>query len=293
MNYQQFVETIKEKLALSFGADMELYVHDTLKNNGLERKGITISDHHTNLYPTIYMEEFYHQFQEGFPLDYLVENIVQVYHEVRFDHVWDVDIIKNFASIQSKIAYKLIHAERNRELLKNMPYVPYFDLAIVFYILFDVDEDGIGTIPVTNELAKLWCVDSHELLRIAHRNSPSLLPVSFQSMSDFLEGILRKNGQYTHPIKSVLYILSNSLKNFGASAILYDGVLEQVADQIKENFFVIPSSIHEMMIVAESDSPGKEELCNIVAEANREHVEVEEVLSDRVYYYDVSTKELK
>lgn len=292
MDYQLFVTTIKEKLAHSFGADMECYVHDTLKNNGLKRKGITISDKRANLYPTIYMEEFYRQYQDGFSIDCIVENIMDVYQEVRFDHVWDTEIIKSFSSVQSKITYKLIHAEKNRELLKTMPYVPFHDLAIVFYVLFDVDEDGIGTIPVTNQLAALWCTTSQELLSLAKKNSPAILPATFQPMSVVLEELLKESGKSVQHVESVLYILSNSLKNFGAAAILYDGMLEQISEEIGENFFVIPSSIHEMMIVAESNSPAREELCNIVKEANRDHVEVEEVLSDRVYYYDILTKEL-
>ena len=293
MDYQQFVVTIKENLAHSFGADMECYVHDTLKNNGLVRKGITISDKHANLYPTIYMEEFYRQFQEGFPIDCIVENIKEVYQEVRFDHVWDTELIRTFASIQSKITFKLIHAEKNRELLKTMPYVPFYDLAIVFYVLFDVDESGIGTIPVTNQLAKLWCTNPDELLYLAKKNSPTLLPATFGPLSLVLEELLKDSEQSIQQVDSVLYILSNSLKNFGAASILYDGILEQIAEEIGENFFVIPSSIHEMMIVAESNSPGREELCLIVDEANHSCLETEEILSDRVYYYDISAKELR
>ena len=292
MEYRQFVTTILEELTCVLSPDVHCEIHETLKNNGLLRTGITFADSQTNLYPTIYMEEFYQQFQEGIPLDCIVDTIVQIYHEVRLDHIQDIEHIKTFSSIQSQIAYKLIHAEKNRELLKSMPYVPYYDLAIVFYVLFEADETGIGTIPITNQLTTLWCTNSEELPRIAQKNAPALLPATFRSMNEVLEDLLKGNGLYHLPPDSSLYVVSNTQNHFGAAAILYDGMLKNIADKLQENFFIIPSSVHEMLIVSESNSPGLKELCDMVAEINKDHVDPEEVLSDRVYFYDVGLCEL-
>ena len=65
MNYQHFIAVTKEKIGVSLGDDVQLHVHTALKNNGRERTGLTISDNSVNVFPTIYLEEFYQQYQSG------------------------------------------------------------------------------------------------------------------------------------------------------------------------------------------------------------------------------------
>lgn len=293
MNYQQFVVTLKEKVALSLGAGMNLQIHTTLKNNGKERVGLSISDKQINIYPTIYLEEYYKQFQNGNSIDSIAESILDVYHEVKFEHSWQIDSIKDFSFIQSKITYKLIHTQKNTVLLQTMPHISYLDLAIVFYILFDVDDCGSATIPITNQLMGLWNTDIDELHRIATQNSPKLLPASFKPMRAVIEDLLEGSCDETIYEDDIMFVLSNPLRSFGAACILYDGILEQIAGQLDENYYILPSSIHEVIIVPESKSPTKEHLCDMVREINETQVDVEEVLSDCVYYYDFDAKALR
>ncbi len=290
MNYQQFVAATKEKVALSLDNDTQLHVHTTLKNNGLERTGLTISDNSVNIFPTIYLEEFYQQYQNGYSLDEITESIIHVYHEVKFEHMWNVNAIKDFSLIKSKITYKLIHAKKNEILLQSLPHVPYMDLAIVFYVLFDVDDTGIATIPITNDLAALWDTDSDELYRIAKTNTPKLLTASLKPMRVVIEELLGNECENIVLKEDIMFVLTNQLRNFGAACLLYDGILQQIAIELGENYYILPSSIHEMIIVPESKSPNREQLIEMITEINETQVEHEEILSDNVYYYDHSKK---
>ena len=83
-----------------------------------------------------------------------------------------------------------------------------------------------------------------------------------------------------------MYVFSNRTRSFGASAILYDGRLAKIAERLKENYYVLPSSVHETIIVAESDAPAKDDLDAIIREINETQVDPEEVLSNQAYYYD-------
>ena len=292
MDYQQFIFVVKEKVALSLGEGMSLQIHTALKNNGRERVGLTIMDKRVNISPTIYLEEFYKQFQNGYTIQNITERILEVYHEVKFEHTWHVHTVKDFEMMRSKIVYKLIHAKKNEVLLKSMPYIAYLDFAIIFYILFEVDESGTATIPNTHELTQLWGVSLDEIQQNAFCNAPTLLPASFKPMQIVINELMGTNCVEGECIEDLMFVLTNSLRTFGAACILYDGILDKISEEIGENFYILPSSIHEMIIVPESSSPSRAHLDEMITEVNQTQVDEEEVLSDCVYYYDCKTKTL-
>lgn len=292
MNYQQFVIVVKDKVALALGEGMSLQIHTALKNNGVERVGLTIIDGRINVSPTIYLEEYYKQFENGFEIDDIVHNLLDVYHEVKFEHTWDVHSVKDYETMRSKIVYKLIHAEKNENLLKNMPFIAYLDFAIVFYILFEVDDSGTATIPITHELLELWDVPLDNVQQSAFCNAPVLLPACFKPMQIVIDELMGTNYSEQEAIEDLMYVLTNSLRSFGAACILYDGMLEKIYEEIGENYYLLPSSIHEMIIVPESNSPSREHLNEMITEVNQTQVDDEEFLSDCVYYYNSSTKTL-
>lgn len=290
MNYQQFVIVVKNKIILALGDGISLQIHTTLKNNGKKRVGLTITDKRVNISPTIYLEEYFQQFEEGVPIENIVENVLEVYHEVKFEHTWQVDTIKDFETMRSKIVYKLIHATKNETLLQSIPYIAYLDFAIVFYILFEVDESGTATIPITHELIHLWGVSLDEIQENAFHNAPILLPASFKPMQVVIEELTGNNYVGEESSEDLMFVLTNSLRSFGAACILYDGVLDKISKEIKENFYILPSSIHEMIILPESNSPSRTQLDEMVTELNQTQVDEEDFLSDYAYYYNIKTK---
>ena len=84
---------------------------------------------------------------------------------------------------------------------------------------------------------------------------------------------------------SGLSVLSNREGFHGAAAILYPGELKRAADQLQNDLVVLPSSIHEVLLLP--DDPGQDYgmLTRLVQEINRNEVEQEEWLSDHPYRY--------
>lgn len=291
MNYQQFIVEVKEKVTFILGESRNIQIHTALKNNGKERTGLTIFDQQVNISPTIYLEEYYQQFQSGSTIDWIAESICELYKEVKFEHTWDANAIQDFSRAQSKLGYKLIHANKNELLLSTLPHMTYLDFAIVFYILFEADSSGTATIPVTNELLKLWDKTIEDLYEIAHSNMPTLLPADFKPMHVVICELLGKpysNSASDNP----MYVLTNTLRSFGACCILYDGILSDIGRQLGENYYVLPSSIHEVIIVPESKSPDFEDLNDMIVEINETQVADEEILSEHAYYYDCKKNQL-
>ncbi|MBQ8559267.1 MAG: hypothetical protein IJ439_04710 [Tyzzerella sp.] len=297
MNYQEFVTMMSEKTNKLLESEVNVHIHKALKINGKERTGLTISEPNTNISPTIYLEEFFTQYQNGRLIDDIAQCIVSLYREVKFEHSWDVGQIQDFQRAKSKLAYRLIHFEKNEVLLEELPYVAYMDFAIIFYLLVESTEKGAATILITNDMLKCWGISVEQVYLAAKENTPRLLNADFQTMRTVICQLLGKNCQEVCQEEecqeeSYMYVLSNQYRHFGAICMLYDRVLEDIANQIDEDFYILPSSIHEVIILPVSCSPSLAEINDMIVEINETQVTEEEVLSDHAYFYSKNERRL-
>lgn len=287
MNYQQFIEEVERRVKekIKGNETMTVYIHTAVKNNGKERKGITVSEKGIHISPTIYLEEYFQQFQEGKPIEKIVEKILQLYEEVKCSHPCEESLLQNYEELKGKFACKLIHRGKNEKLLNDIPYVPWMDLAIVVFVLLEVSPYGTATVLVRKEHLEIWGLTEAQLFDEAKKNTPILLPYQFCPMRKLLREICPYAVDEGEEEEESLYVLSNKLRSFGAASMLYEGILEKVGQKLGENYYILPSSIHEVIVVPESKSPVKQDLKEMVREINETQVEEEEVLSDRVYYF--------
>lgn len=293
MDYQEFISAINQKLKTHLQPEIITAVHTTLKNNGQERVGITFSQSGTNISPTIYLEEFYVQYQNGRAVADITDNIIQLYHEVKFENSWEIEQIQKYHYAKSKIVYKLIHRGKNKALLKDVPFVPYLDLAIVFYLIMDTTEKGTATILVTNDLQKVWNVSLKDLYTTARDNTPRIMIAEMKPMRVVIQEMQGKTCSDQDLKDNRMYILTNQYCQFGAACILYDHVLEDIGNLLKEDYYILPSSIHELIILPLSFSPDEASLNEMIVDINRTQVSEEEVLSDHAYYYSRRERKLK
>lgn len=287
MNYQQFIEEVERRVKekIEGNETITVYIHTAVKNNGKERKGITVSEKGIHISPTIYLEEYFQQFQEGKPIEKIVEKILQLYEEIKCSHPCEESLLQNYEELKGKFACKLIHRGKNEKLLNDIPYVPWMDLAIVVFVLLEVSPYGTATVLVRKEHLEIWGLTEAQLFDEAKKNTPILLPYQFCPMRKLLQEICPYAVDEGEEEEESLYVLSNKLRSFGAASMLYDGILEKVGQKLGENYYILPSSIHEVIVVPESKSPVKQDLEEMVREINETQVEEEEVLSDRVYYF--------
>ncbi len=292
MTYHQFVEAVIEQLNNNTSEDMHAEMHSSLKNNGFLRLGILFTDTQTNVSPTIYMEEFYQEYQQGLALSEIVAMVLEIYHEIRFDHSWELSELLDFTSIEQHIVYKLIHKKENDLLLMDVPFIPYHDLAIVFYVFFETKDFGTGSILITSKMLAAWKVTVDDLYRAASANTPRLLPPTFSTMYSVLCQMLGTDCLDTDIAENHMYILTNALKQFGAAAILYKGLLEEIAYELGDDYYLLPSSLHEFIILPRRYSPSTEDLDRMISDINATQVSPDEILSDHSYYYSRMHKSL-
>ena len=288
MLYEQFVKEIETRVQMRLRENQKVYTHTATKNNGKKRKGLTFVETGINISPTVYLEEYYERYQRGYTMEEIVKQLLELYEQIRFQHSWEGDFIQKYENVKGRIIYQLINREANKELLQNVPYVPYLDLAIVFYVLIELykEKDRMATMMIKNEHLGWWDVTVQDIHRMARENTERILPYEFSNMLAVIENMLDDWEKQEAEKEEEMYVLSNAVRNYGAAAILYPHRLETIADYLGESFYVLPSSVHEVIIIPKSKAPSKCYLSKIVREINGTQVKDEEVLSNCAYYYE-------
>lgn len=296
MTYQQFISALEEQMKGSVGEGIQICVQDTLKNNGIRRKGFLMQESGRNVNPTIYLEEYYQQYQTGAKLEDITEQIKELYQEIQAKPLKGVEEnperLYDYEQIKDRIMFKIVNREKNDTFLKEVPYIAYLDLAVVFYVLLDVGEAGAATMPVSREHSRIWGIEDMELMEQARRNAARLLPAELRTMQSVINEILSGAPDDADTEEDFMYVLSNQLRCLGAACMLYEGIPEMIGERLGENYFVIPSSIHEVIIIPESVGPEYSELNAMIREINATQVAEEEVLGESAYYYDRKKKRM-
>ena len=242
--------------------------------------------------PVMEKDPYFQQFKRGYPLELIVKDILSLYEKIRFQNSWkEGEKVKSYDFVKGRIIYRLVNRERNRKLLEDVPYKEYLDLAIVYYVLLEMDEYGMASMLVRREHLKMWKVSEEDIYYRACKNTQKLLPYDFSTMRSVIMELL-EIGREIEEQTGKMYILSNVMRSYGACAMMYPDLLRKIGEELEENYYILPSSVHETIIVAESEAPGKEELCEMIEEINETQVEEEEVLSNRAYYYECDTGKL-
>lgn len=268
MNYTEFMNAMLCEIRGQVDAQVRTELYTVTKNNGTRRTGILFKQEDSNLAPTIYLEEFYQKYLKGQQVPDLADSICSIYQEIRVKKTCDCQNLFDFNHVKDHIVYKLIRRDANEELLKQIPYEPFLDLAVVYYIQIDNTRFGSAAIQIRNEHLRYWRVEKEEIRRLAEKNTPRIYPVQIRQIVRFM------------------YVATNEQCSLGAAVMRYPDFREKVRGMIRGDFYILPSSIHEVILVPESFGLEPERMQEMVKEINQTGVAPEEELSDSVYYFD-------
>lgn len=289
MVYETFLHTIHSMVQKRLDGKANVTLQQVLKNNGVLLDGLTISEPDSQLAPTIYLNAYYEEAEKGLPLSIISEQILLLY-ETNSDLKEEEALqMSEFQHARNQIAYKLIHAETNEELLKDLPHIPYLDLAVIFYYIVTENENGQMTALIRNEHLKLWGICEELLIQTAMENTPRLLPVQITSLEQTLSHLEKVPLYPQEKSPSVhLQVLTNCRGINGAACLLYPGVLKKFADQEQDDLILIPSSIHEILLTGQRQALPIHELNAMIHYINQTEVPPEDRLSDHIYCYSRS-----
>ena len=185
---------------------------------------------------------------------------------------------------KDKVVLSLMQdTESNRNLLLNCPVERFEDVFIVCRVVVGREEDRVNSVIVDNRLMYAMYTDVKELFEMARNNTIRILPPTLRSMQEVLEGFGFFFSSDSEQVP--MYIFGNKDNFLGAVNILYPDELRKAGDRIGNDFYILPSSIHETILVPAGVDICPRDLKQIVESVNVEEVGEADRLSDSVYIY--------
>ncbi|WP_029324743.1 DUF5688 family protein [Butyrivibrio sp. AE3004] len=262
-------------------SDVEL--KEVIKNNGTRITGLLIKKAGANIAPNIYLEEFYSDLENGKSLEDVLREIAEVRekHEVSS---MDVSFLADWEKCRDKVIPRLINAGLNSELLMERPHRMIEDLAVIYV----VDLSDNMSVPVTEKIIDTWGVDEEMLYESSMRNLPNILPGKLQTLGEVIRKMMPVDdfeGMNMFPANDVFYVLSNERNCYGAASLLIKSQMDSIAEKIGD-YYILPSSVHELIIIPDDGRMQARELVAMVKEVNMTSVSEQDKLSDSVYRYE-------
>lgn len=324
MTYDEFVRYVREYIEDILGdSQCMVKIHKVLKNNDVELDALMVMTKDSNVSPTIYLNSYYEEYKNGGNIDEIVTEIYSLYSEHSKKINFNVDVFMDYEKVKNRIVYKLINTKNNEKLLKGVPNVPFMDLSLVFYCLLDDEYIGSATALIHNDHMEMWGVTVKELLSVAKTNTPKLLEYELRDMNEVIKDMLvhdlkekifenddryDKNCELPQPemiaeglLNDIndarnalsMYVLTNKQRSNGAVCMIYDKVLEEFAKKQGKDIYILPSSVHEVILVPAVEGINPKDLSDMVKEVNSSELDDIDVLSDHIYKYDIKDKSIK
>lgn len=291
MTYENFKTALVDSLKDWFPAGTVFNVRKIIKTNDTILDGLVISEKSRNISPTIYLNSYFMDLKSGsYSYDEIVMRVLDEYRENKLAGNFNTDDFTDFSRSKTHIIYRIINTKRNKELLSDVPYVPFLDLSIVFAYLVDGEKalnssDSMASILIHNTHIDSWGISKEELFSIAKENTPKLLPEYFNTLDAVITSLMGFNPYENCEEKVPMYVLTNERKTNGAAAIIYSDLLQRISVKLDSDLYILPSSIHEVLVVPSSVSISKSTLDKMVIDVNTTEVADNEILSDHAYFY--------
>lgn len=293
---EELVKRLQEKL------QMEISVRPVEKTNEV-LDGISFMSENSNVSPTLYVNYAYEDYKKSKDFDEVFEHLVSTYQNaMEKSPDFDIAAIRAGEKKEERIVFELINTEDNKELLSKHPHRQFLDMSIVYRYVVSDDGEGRATILISNDLAASWNVTENDLYEMAYNNTRKFSEIITEDLQKTMMGYFGGDEDEELEITpdSQMVVITNKSKVKGAAVIIYTDVLSEIAEKINNDIVLLPSSVHEFLAVnvrkSELRSLGKETVCenfaDMVNEVNVTQVNLEERLSNQVYYFDRKTKEL-
>lgn len=299
MNLKDFSEKVRKGVCDFLGDGTEAELKEVVKNNGVVYQAIIIMGKETVAAPTIYLDPFFSEYERGKSLGEVVREVCRIYEENRIEDEISFDFFRDYESVRGRIFQKIINYEKNKEILEEVPHIRFLDLAVVCYYAYMNDYLGRGSVQITTEHLDMWGISQEQLFADARENTANKLGPELRDMQEMVWEMLSANLEridkdqiedvLRHTVREIpMYVMTLRGKYFGAVCICFPEWLQAFADKFGKNVFILPSSIHELILIPDIGREEPDFLKSMVCEVNREHVSEEERLSDQVYYYRLS-----
>ena len=269
MNKNKFIEKLFYVLSCQLGREFQIKQKRIWKNNGTSYEKLE-----EELSQVVSLDNCYEDFEAGISIQEISAQILKEYRKAAGNvSLLSQQDIWSYERIKDRLYIEIVNKEWNEQYLEHKYYVPFLDLAVVYYIDTQLDykdaPEHRGT-AVTKDIFKIWSVEPEVIWKQVLEN--------MGKESLFLMLVV------TEEENSLMTFEDAFQKNQGALALLQKSILDEAKKKIGESFYILPVSLYELMVVPESQADEVEEMKKVIIESNVE-MPAEYLLSNNVYYY--------
>lgn len=299
-----FVSSVTEKVQAKLGDGYVIKVQCMIKNNAAKHQCMIIRAKGSGSGPSIDLDSYRVSAEEGrLTEEQAACQIVETYHRYELPKIFDSFRFLTREKILEHAVYRLVNREKNSQLLEKVPHADMLNLTLLCYCTIYDEIMGHGAVMISNSILDDFHISKEELFEYADRNTPKLFPPECISLMDLIQEMekgspLPENGDILQrdsgsspefdaqsEIQKIL-VLTNKQRIYGAYYMAVPQVIGLIAKVVEKNLYILPSSVHECLIIPDSSEENTSDLRDMVCQVNRTKVLPEEVLSDEIYYYD-------
>lgn len=287
MNYSSFCDAMFASLADHMEPGVTLSRDMIQKNNGVMLDALIVHIPESAGAPVIYLNSLYCHYESGSSLDEICNMVLAGLQKDCMISPEAVMELQDLQYARDKISFRIVSRKANRALLKTIPWVPFLDLAVIFYLHLGNKAGNQITSVITNRHIDSWHLSTAELFSIAKINTPKLCPSAITRLDHLIFGWDTEPDDillYDDDLPCI-YVLTNQNGINGASCLLYDDIIKDFADRIDSDLIILPSSIHEVLLVPDIQMHSYEDFREMVQSINASDVPKEDFLSDEIYLY--------
>lgn len=305
LEYQEFKDAVQENIREHLPEEFK----DAKINSGESRKinesydGITVLKEGQTIAPAINLNQLYGDYQRHGDMDRIFETIGEIVTK-QPDGV-DLGALESYDLAKENLFIRVSNAETNKDLLDQVPHETVGDLAVTYHIMIGQDDDGFGSTMVTNDLLDKYGISAEQLKADAMENSAKILSPALESMNNVMA---RMMGMDHLTLDSVpfeqavenfnfreegMFVLTNTNALNGAAVMFYPEVLEQLGEHAGVDLFIIPSSVHETILIPDDGVMKRPDLESMIRDINAHEVSPKDRLSDSLYHYDSKDHKLE
>ena len=281
---QEFIEQLIATLKTMLPDACDISVQEVTKQAEERLTALCIRSDKTNITPIIYIDSAYQNYCHGASIENLALTIKQIYEQNSNPQQFDTTIVTDWEKAKKTVCARLINVKRNTSYLAEKVTTPLDGTNLAYMYFIDIPVVKDGSVPINTSIFKGWNVSLEEMHEIACANTQRLYPACISSMGDVMQDLAGDTGIDFVPEDSALYVVTNRQKFHGAISALYPDTAKRLQDALGD-FYLLPSSIHEMLAVPVTLTPSPADLLHMVVSINHDGsvVRPEDILADNVY----------
>lgn len=284
MSYEEFLDAAKDA-AKTRHPEADVTIQKVEKLQGESYVGLSVRPEGQNAAVTLNLHELHDQVVENSKrlaavmseflsgLDKAISQIPQV----------DTKQFTEYENVKGNLMMQVIPVEPNKEKLAQIPHKTIEDIAVVYRIDVSDARHHNASVLVTNQMMEHFGITPEQLHQDAVASQMANHPPTLKNMSEMMAEM--SGGMMDMP-ESPMWVATVEGGVNGAAAVQVPEFMDQAAEKLGGNFFVLPSSIHECLFIKDDGEFQRPLLEEMVQSVNATEVSAADFLSDSVYHYD-------